>query len=505
MNKSLLNKWARPLFDGFAEILRTVGDTPGDASMLNAVEGLIAGLPVPDWTALADDMALDMEDAAGKELTALVDRLTRTAAFAAENPGFHPLADAIAKLERKTPVASKLRTEEWARMPLALRERAQLSSGVESVRVMANIQAKLEARVGHYRELLANGKEAYVSRDSFIRDIRQIALDEGLDTGKGNVLTNIAAPRRIGLIYDMQNQQAAGYARWKLDNDADALAILPAWRLGGSTAKTPRSTSEWMARWTEAGMSVGWIGASASEMVALKTSPIWRALSRFGTPWPPFDFGSTRELEDVWRDEAERLGLVEPDERLEPTAGKDFNDALEASASEISAPQMRYLQDSFGDQVQWKKDEQRIVWQGNLIGDLVGKAISDPQFKDHVNLGLATNAAMRKAKEAGVPVDLEGMKMYLTADDVRKINKDHGPGNEIDGRQRPITRLDYEVIPHVWRDPDEVLSGTRIQKPKENTVEMLKEIMGKHWVVGWNRDVKSNVMFVNTAYVRMRE
>jgi hypothetical protein len=338
MNHDALNAWAKPLLNALREMEEAARSVPGDASMLNDLAKRVAALPLPDWEPLADEMTAGMTQAAAGEIGQWEGRFSRSrqrrAAFAAD-PDFAPIEEAARKISARTPVGSKLRSEEWLRVPLALRERAQFSSGVESIRVMANIQSKLEARVGHYRELLANNKEAFVSRDSFIRDIRQIARDEGLDTGKGNVLTNIAAPRRIGLIYDMQNAQAAGYARWKLDNDRDALAILPAWRLGGSTARNPRSQGEWLARWREAGAAVNWQGAHRSQMVALKTSRIWMRLSRFGTPWPPFDFGSTRELEDVWRDEAEQLGLVSPDDDIAPTMEKDFNEELEASLGQI--------------------------------------------------------------------------------------------------------------------------------------------------------------------------
>ena len=75
--------------------------------------------------------------------------------------------------------------------------------------------------------------------------------------------------------------------------------MYPAQRLTASTAAKPRL--EWPARWEEAGQKVGWEGAKKQGgFVALKTSPIWAALSRFGTPWPPFDYGSTRELWTTW-------------------------------------------------------------------------------------------------------------------------------------------------------------------------------------------------------------
>ena len=44
-------------------------------------------------------------------------------------------------------------------------------------------------------------------------------------------------------------------------------------------------------------------------MAALKTDPIRAAISRFGDPFPPFDYGSDMGLRDIDREEAEALGL----------------------------------------------------------------------------------------------------------------------------------------------------------------------------------------------------
>jgi len=486
MNKTALNAWANPLMEAIQRLEATIRDYPGDASMLAMVEKDIQALPMPDYMALAVDMAADMEDAAAQDVAAQVrkyERVTAFAAFTPENPGFEPLADAIAKIKGKTPVVSKLKSREWEAVPLAFRERGQFSAGVESVKVMGQVQSKLLNAVSHHRELLANGKERYVSRDSFIRDIRKAVMEEGLDTGRGNVLTNIAAPRRIGLIYDMQRAQAAGYARWKMDNDADALAILPAWRLGESTAKTPRA--DWVSKWQAAGNAVNWQGASRTDFVALKTSPIWTKLSRFGTPWPPFDWGSTRELEDVWRDEAERLGLVAPDTKIEPTMEKGFNDELEASVSDWRPDQVSTLKLAFGDQVVEKKG--RVQWQGNIIGDLVGdieargldRPFDNLAFKGRkVNLGAATDTARRKARAAGI--DIDGQKMVLTPDTVYHMLKRHGDGRERDGSQAPLTRTDIELVAHVWRDPDEVAQD-------KDGIRFEKRVRGRNQVVGFEK------------------
>jgi len=105
------------------------------------------------------------------------------------------LPEAVKKLGARTPVASVLRSYEWAEMPIALRERAQLSAGVESVRFLQEVQDKVMKVVSLQRERLANGKEAFVTRDSFIADLRQVAREEGIG-GPGPGLSPEGRPRQ---------------------------------------------------------------------------------------------------------------------------------------------------------------------------------------------------------------------------------------------------------------------------------------------------------------------
>lgn len=260
---------------------------------------------------------------------------------------FNPIAGAVEKLAARRPVGSALRTEDWAQMPLALRERAQFSAGVESVRVMAAIQDKLEKAAAMLREQAAHG-EAGVNAGSFIADIKRVLREEGIAPGAGG-LTDITSARRLKLIYDFQREAAAEYARWKASQDPVALDNFPAQEfLRVESRQAPR---DWAPRWDMAFAPFeGATRAASGRMVALKNHPGWRALSRFGTPWPPFDFGSGMGVEDVAREEAVALGVIRPDETLVP-AEADFNADLEASVTDLPTAWQGALQSLFGDQV----------------------------------------------------------------------------------------------------------------------------------------------------------
>lgn len=382
-----------------------------------------------------------------------------------------PLRDAIARLSAKTPVGSILRSAEWETVPLALRERAQFSAGVTSIRLLQSIQDRLLAQIQLQREKLAAGKQATFDRSSFIDAIRDIARNEGLspadDTQRGG-LQDITSIPRLGLIYDMQRSMAAGFAAWKLDQNEGALAIFPAWRFGPSSARVPRTT--WEARWREAGSKVGWRGALQSPMVALKTSPIWAALSRFGTPWPPFDWGSTRELEDVDRDEAESLGLLRPGEVPPPTGEADFNQNLQASLSGIS-PQLRdALQSAFGDQISFDGDTAR--WTGRSAPQIPAAPIPPPpsQGRDQLSARLFNDQVQLHSDQPVTPASVARAARITGAPDGSTIFESHATAGNI---QRTLWRIENDIfMSSSWRELIVLENG---QKELHNIVLELTE------------------------------
>lgn len=278
-----------------------------------------------------------------------------------------PLEEAISKIDAKTPIGSALRSADWDQVPVALRERAQFSSGVTSARVLQTIQDRLSAQVKLQREQLANGKVAIFDRSSFIDSVRSIARDEGLTPDKESDrggLADITSIPRLGLIYDTQNQMAAGFARWKLDQTEGALLLYPAYEfVRVEDRKTPREESDpgfWDHRWIEAANEVGDDDAvrvfrDSGRKIALKNSGIWAALSRFGTPWMPFDWGSGMGVEDVDRGTCVSLGLIDENEIVE-SGEQGFNDDLQASVRGIGDPLKSFLGQAFGNKISFDGD-----------------------------------------------------------------------------------------------------------------------------------------------------
>lgn len=403
---------------------------------------------------------------------------------------FAPLAEAVAKLNAKTPIGARLRSAEWENMPLALRERGQWSANVESVKLLATIQDKLTKRIGLLREQVANG-DALVDRSSFIADIRAMAEQEGVQTtGKSGAGTvrDIRSSARLGLIFDQQTRSAAEFANWKTGQDADVLDAFPCQELiRVEERQVPR---QWASRWQAAGGKF-----YEGRMIARKDSPVWTRISRFGTPWPPFDFGSGMGVEDVSRDEAERLGVITASETVAPQEA-DFNASLQASVTDLPHEEVSALKDAFGDQLQIKNG--KAVWQGNLIGDLVERVVArglDMPFdskafaNQSIDFGKATLRTVKMASTAGKEgqregMDIAGFRMILTPDNVYHIMKRHAEGRETRPDQRGLTSLDLQTLPQIWRYPDFVeIDG----KAPNTTLRLTKVLNGIVHIVDWNK------------------
>jgi|GEM_PF-1137030 len=487
MNKQLLNAWAKPIFDFYRELAAIVKDTRFDMDMLDKAEDLVRrmprGNPDPLDDALYEAMSQSMQQA-------LLDqaRLSRVKTLSIADD-FGPVQSAIDKFDSKSPVLSAMSHAEWQAQPLAIRDRSFWSARVENEKLVQSMKALLQANISQKRIQLSNNKEAFVDRNVFIMLARQIALDEGLDTKEGNVVTNIASQRRLGLIFDFQTGSAQNYARWKIGNDPDFMDGFPACELSESRARHPRSNAFWASRWQESGQAVNWEGAHQTKFIALKNSPIWTALSRFGLPWPPFEFGSTRVLEQVSREETEKLGLLGPDDDVPPAPDRQFNDDMRQSVSDLDPNRRDALQAMMGDQVDIQGGGNDAVWVGSLVAGLVAEAAGGgPVTRSNIiSFGSATNTAVDKAADVPKDLSLPGTRMVMDAQDVKALLKS----------DKPTDTKDIELIPHVWRRPDRIRIGDG-----NRSLRFDKSIIGRRASVNFEMDPKQRAWRVTGADIK---
>lgn len=404
-----------------------------------------------------------------------------------------PLAAAVQRLESKTPVAAALSADEWAKMDLGLRDRAFWAAKVSEIQTVSSMQQKLDDAL----RLTVDENTAFTDRAKFIADMR---VELGASPGDSGDLTDITSTARLGLIYDFQIEDAREYARFQAGQDAAILDAYPCqelirlWEPKGG----PEARRDWPQRWIDA----GGVFYDEGRMIAAKDDPIWKAISRFGRPWPPFDYNSGMGLEDIDRDEAEQLGVIAAGEIIAPQAA-DFNQALETSAPEATPAVLEGFKNAFGDQVDVGRDG-KITWQGQRVQKLFDSIATNPAAKDwSIDLGTAPGETVAAAKTAGV--DLTGAKLILQRDALVHLDKVHGPGREVRPDQRPLTSLDYQLIPHVWRAPDSVRLGDQ-----PGTLVFEADLAGRRTLVVFDRGVATglapaNRWGVKTLYVKKEE
>ncbi len=274
-----------------------------------------------------------------------------------------PVEQVVDRVTKKALAATKLKTKDIAQIPVQIRDRALFSAAVDDLRTIQSMQDKLAEWSD---DLTKNPARAQMNKGKFIAEMRQ---ELGAAPGDTGDIEDLTSERRLALIYDFQTEDAAGYADWLNGQDPDSLDAFPAQELirveerevprgfrkakGGLVVAPGES---WPERWEAAGGQL----TDDGRMIALKTDQIWADISAFDRPWPPFDWESGMGLRDIARDEAEELGLLEKDARIEPMKAP-FNENLSASASGIDESFLGLLKTAFGGNVKIGGDE--IAWQ----------------------------------------------------------------------------------------------------------------------------------------------
>ena len=382
-----------------------------------------------------------------------------------------PFQEAVDRMKGRTPIAVALRSDEWADVPLELRDRAFWTAQFASADLLQLMHDKITTALEMGKEQVANG-ERFVSRSSFIGDIRTALSDAGYipPVGKEGSLQDHSSRGRLGLIYDINTQMAQEFGNWKVGQDPAILDRWPAQELYREMQrKVPR---RWHVRWAQhGGREFG------GRMIARKNDPIWSAISAFGNPYPPFDYNSGMGIRDIGRAEAEKLGVIRPGEKISP-AHKGFNDTLSLSSTNLTEPLITKLQSQFGDQV--VVEHHRAQWKANLIPDFVAHAIKNPNWQGNISLGTATKATVQAAREYA---DLSDYTLLLNANEARHVINQHGSDKELQRGQVKLTPEDFSGVADLWRFPDVVLPGD--QNQEKDSLEFKKEERGILTMVTW--------------------
>lgn len=220
-----------------------------------------------------------------------------------------PFAEALAHRQARVLLPTYLGSKELGEIDAAIRERATALARVTN--------ATYVQRASDLATQVVEGKLTQDKARQLMLELRS-SLNYRAPEGKSGTMQDLFSDQRLGLVIRMLVEQANGYGQWRQGQSEAVLRVWPcselyraAWR------KEPR---DWPAVWSANGGSFYHPGGNYPEgrMIAPKDSPIWSAISRFGLPYPPFDFNSGMDLRDVSRAEAVRLGVIEKDYKPEP-------------------------------------------------------------------------------------------------------------------------------------------------------------------------------------------
>jgi hypothetical protein len=249
-------------------------------------------------------------------------------------------AEALQSRDVRSILPTNLGSAELAQIQTAIHERAVVSARVNDAGYLQTIDDVL-------RDYIDGKIDLATARLSL-----QGKLDESgylAEPDQFGAITDFASDARTNLVLKTNAQMALGYGQWIQGQDEDVLDQWPAQELfRAAPAKFPR---DWESIWKSAG------GESyGGRMVALKNAGIWTAISRFGQPYPPFDYGSHMDVRDVDRDTAVELGLIDRDTQIKPD-DRGFNDDLRFEAPALSSALKTALLES----------DDRLAFDGNVL------------------------------------------------------------------------------------------------------------------------------------------
>lgn len=163
-------------------------------------------------------------------------------------------------------------------------------------------------------EQLATGELSDAEARRAVRGVLKLAGYEAEKPGSWGDLADGTARQK--LILETNVSKAASYAWHEAVKGSEGYPAQRLVRLGARRA--PR---DWQKRWQEAYAALPpeeKAKAHPTQMVATVDCAIWRALSRWSDPYPPFDYNSGMGVEPVSAEEAAALGLTRGEPNMEP-------------------------------------------------------------------------------------------------------------------------------------------------------------------------------------------
>lgn len=260
------------------------------------------------------------------------------------------------------------------------------------------------------------------------------ALGYQPNEGERGGLKDLSSDMRVNLIIDTQLKMSRGYGQWRAVQNETVLDLYPADELYRAMSRAaPR---DWAARWNEARARLG-AGSSATEarsaagpFVALKNDPIWTAMSAFGNPYPPFDYGSGMRVRNVGRKRARELGVLQEGGKVVPVLDPLIR-PVKMQIPEGGAPFAEALQRAFGANASLQGNALYTIPDPKaVLKELIYRANEKAQSTGAFAF-LSPEQRRQAAALTGKPAD--GWTFGADSDHIRHILAKHASENEVYG------------------------------------------------------------------------
>ncbi|MDD2763484.1 MAG: hypothetical protein PHE83_05860 [Opitutaceae bacterium] len=250
-----------------------------------------------------------------------------------------PFQEAIASRIIRSILPTDFRTRLLREIPAALRERAFFSAGVTKAEFLQRASAGID-------ELLAGKTDRATQRAGLKQLLQQLGYQP--HGGHEGTLLDLSSDARLNLILDTNLELAQGYGHFAEGQNPAILDQWPAQELVRVANFGSTHQRDWAERWVQAGGQF-----FGGRMIALKDDEVWNQLGNsdlfddgLDTPYPPFAFNSGMDVQDVDRDTAIAIGLIDRDTQVAPQ-DRGFNADLQASPDVRDRALKSALQDLF--------------------------------------------------------------------------------------------------------------------------------------------------------------
>lgn len=366
------------------------------------------------------------------------------------------------KILQKALVASNIDSRQWNSIQAGLRDRAFFSSRV----AQANILDALQKRTAEY-------SDGHTSISEIRKRMRQDleTMHYTPEAGTEGTIKDLYSKARLDVIIKQNVATARGFIRWAEGNEPGAYAAFPAQEFKRVHPRK-HGRPDWPERWAKAGGKF-----YGGRMIALKDDPVWTNLSIFGTPYPPFDWGSGMGVRDIDRKTAIELKLIDDagirekvkklEEKRDRGETPSMNGNLQATIPDDNNEVRAMLVKDFGDLVRFENGT--IQWRPEVMQE----AFRSKDFK--IVLGQAQRGLLEKL------IAQDNMFEFASAilGERLEVTQDWRDTKRPDGTNHlshfgpepnkpsniPMSEKDLEMLPSLWRNPDRVvkLTGERFQ------------------------------------------